>query len=201
MKLLEHITAVPALHRQTQETGSTQGVPGTAFHPGRYALRFFAAMLVLTLAARGVAGASMPRVTVGQAAGGSITRSATAAGTIGARQGAPMTVPEGLLVSGTLAAVGQTLHAGDPVAAFDSAGLAQALAEQQAQVRQLEVACAQQQKGESADGFALQQAQEQLDRAYAEVHETWQEGRASSTAARAFSTSACPSCQVSCTSA
>ena len=117
--------------------------------------RFFAAMLVLTLAARGVAGASMPRVTVGQAAGGSITRSATAAGTIGARQGAPMTVPEGLLVTGTLAAVGQTLHAGDPVAAFDSAGLAQALAEQQAQVRQLEVACAQQQKGENADGFAL----------------------------------------------
>ncbi len=147
--------------------------------------RFFAAMLVLTLAARGVAGASMPRVTVGQAAGGSITRSATAAGTIGARQGAPMTVPEGLLVSGTLAAVGQTLHAGDPVAAFDSAGLAQALAEQQAQVRQLEVTCAQQQKGENADGFALQQAQEQLDRAYAEVHETWQEGQADVEKARA----------------
>lgn len=138
--------------------------------------RFFAAMLVLTLAARGVAGASMPRVTVGQAAGGSITRSATAAGTIGAQQGAPMTVPDGLLVTDTLATPGQTLKAGDPVAAFDAAALAQAVAEQQAEVYQLEVTCAQQQKGETADGFALQQAQEQLYRAYAEVHETWQEG-------------------------
>lgn len=138
--------------------------------------RFFAAMLVLTLAVRGIAGASMPRVTVGQAAAGSVTRSTTAAGTISAPQGTPLTVPEGLLVTQTLAAVGQTLHAGDPVAAFDDAALTQALAQQQAEVRQLEVTCAQQQKGETADDFALRLAQEQLERAYEEVHETWQEG-------------------------
>lgn len=138
--------------------------------------RFFAAMLVLTLAVRGIAGASMPRVTVGQASAGSVTRTTTAAGTISARNGTPMTVPDGLLVTDTLADPGQTLKAGDPVAAFDTDALAQAVAEQQAEVYQLEVTCAQQQKGETADGFALQQAQEQLDRAYAEVHETWQEG-------------------------
>lgn len=138
--------------------------------------RFFAAMLVLTLAVRGIAGASVPRVTVGQASAGSITHSSTAAGTISAQNGTPLTVPDGLLVADTLATPGQTLKAGDPVAAFDAAALAQAVAEQQAEVYQLEVTCAQQQKGETADGFALQQAQEQLDRAYAEVHETWQEG-------------------------
>ncbi len=138
--------------------------------------RFFAAMLVLTLAVRGIAGASMPRVTVGQASAGSVTHSSTAAGTISAQNGTPLTVPDGLLVTDTLATPGQTLKAGDPVAAFDAAALAQAVAEQQAEVYQLEVTCAQQQKGETADGFALQQAQEQLDRAYAEVHETWQEG-------------------------
>ena len=128
--------------------------------------RFFAAMLVLTLAVRGIAGASMPRVTVGQASAGSVTHSSTAAGTISAQNGTPLTVPDGLLVTDTLATPGQTLKAGDPVAAFDAAALAQAVAEQQAEVYQLEVTCAQQQKGETADGFALQQAQEQLDRAY-----------------------------------
>ena len=147
--------------------------------------RFFAAMLVLTLAVRGIAGASMPRVTVGQASAGSVTHSSTAAGTISAQNGTPLTVPDGLLVTDTLATPGQTLKAGDPVAAFDAAGLAQAVAEQQAEVYQLEVTCAQQQKGETADGFALQQAQEQLDRAYAEVHETWQEGEDDVAEARA----------------
>lgn len=141
--------------------------------------KFFAAMLVLTLVARGIAGASMPRVTVGQAMGGAITRSVTAAATVGAQRGTPFTMPDGLLVTDTLADPGQTLHAGDPVAALDAGALAQAVAEQTAEVRRLEVTAAQQQKGETADDFALRQAQEQLERAYADTRETWQAGEAS----------------------
>ena len=135
-------------------------------------LKFFAVMLVLTLAARGIAGASMPVVTLTSAAASSITQSSTAAGTIAVRGGTPLLVPEGVLVTEVSAAAGQSLQAGDVIARFDAASLAQALAARQAQVRQLETTAAQLQDPESADRFALQQAQQQLDRAYADAQET-----------------------------
>lgn len=62
-------------------------------------VKFFAVMLILTLTARGIAGASMPRVTLGQASAGSITQSSTASGTISVQGGTPLTAPEGLLVA------------------------------------------------------------------------------------------------------
>ena len=121
-------------------------------------LKFFAVMLVLTLAARGIAGASMPVVTLTSAAASSITQSSTAAGTIAVRGGTPLLVPEGVLVTEVSAAAGQSLQAGDVIARFDAASLAQALAARQAQVRQLETTAAQLQDPETADRFALQQA-------------------------------------------
>lgn len=105
-------------------------------------LKFFAVMLVLTLAARGIAGASMPVVTLTSAAASSITQSSTAAGTIAVRGGTPLLVPEGVLVTEVSAAAGQSLQAGDVIARFDAASLAQALAARQAQVRQLETTAA-----------------------------------------------------------
>ena len=148
-------------------------------------LKFFAVMLVLTLAARGIAGASMPVVTLTSAAASSITQSSTAAGTIAVRGGTPLLVPEGVLVTEVSAAAGQSLQAGDVIARFDAASLAQALAARQAQVRQLETTAAQLQDPETADRFALQQAQQQLDRAYADAQETWQEGEEAVAEARA----------------
>lgn len=76
-------------------------------------VRFFAVMLILTLTARGIAGASMPKVTLGQASAGSITQSSTASGTISVQGGTPLTVPEGLLVAQVTATTGQTLSKGD----------------------------------------------------------------------------------------
>ena len=148
-------------------------------------LKFFAVMLVLTLAARGIAGASMPVVTLTSAAASSITQSSTAAGTIAVRGGTPLLVPEGVLVTEVSAAAGQSLQAGDVIARFDAASLAQALAARQAQVRQLETTAAQLQDPETADRFALQQAQQQLDRAYADAQKTWQEGEEAVAEARA----------------
>lgn len=49
-------------------------------------VKFFAVMLILTLTARGIAGVSMPRVTLGQASAGSITQSSTASGTFLCRE-------------------------------------------------------------------------------------------------------------------
>ena len=106
-------------------------------------VRFFAVMLILTLTARGIAGASMPKVTLGQASAGSITQSSTASGTISVQGGTPLTVPEGLLVAQVTATTGQTLSKGDAIARFDEVSLAQALATKQAQVQQLEVSARQ----------------------------------------------------------
>ena len=138
--------------------------------------KFFAAMLILTLAARGIAGASMPRVTLGQASAGTITQSSTASGSISVQGGEPLTVPEGLLVAQVTATVGQSLSQGDSIARFDTDSLAQALAAKKAQVRQLETSVTQLSDPDQADSFALQQAQQQLDRAYADTRQTWQEG-------------------------
>ena len=134
-------------------------------------VRFFAVMLILTLTARGIAGASMPKVTLGQASAGSITQSSTASGTISVQGGTPLTVPEGLLVAQVTATT-----KGDAIARFDEVSLAQALATKQAQVQQLEVSARQLSDPEEADGFALQQAQQQLERAYSDAQKTWQDG-------------------------
>ena len=139
-------------------------------------VKFFAVMLILTLTARGIAGASMPRVTLGQASAGSITQSSTASGTISVQGGTPLTVPEGLLVAQVTATTGQTLSKGDAVARFDEVSLEQALATKQAQIQQLEVSARQLSDPEEADGFALQQAQQQLERAYSDAQKTWQDG-------------------------
>lgn len=138
--------------------------------------KFFAAMLVLTLAARGLAGASMPVVTLTGAASGSITQTRTVAGSLSVRGGAPLTLPEGLLVTEVCANAGEEVAAGAVIARFDAAGLAQAIAEAEANVQQLRTTVAQLRDPETADAFALQQAQQQLDRAYAESEATWQAG-------------------------
>lgn len=118
----------------------------------------------------------MPRVTLGQASAGSITQSSTASGTISVQGGTPLTVPEGLLVAQVTATTGQTPFKGDAIARFDEVSLAQALATKQAQVQQLEVSARQLSDPEEADGFALQQAQQQLERAYFDAQKTWQDG-------------------------
>ena len=118
----------------------------------------------------------MPKVTLGQASAGSITQSSTASGTISVQGGTPLTVPEGLLVAQVTATTGQTLSKGDAIARFDEVSLAQALATKQAQVKQLEVSAMQLSDPDKADGFALQQAQQQLERAYSDAQKTWQDG-------------------------
>lgn len=138
--------------------------------------KFFAAMLVLTLAARGLAGASMPVVTLTGATSGNITQTRTVAGSLSVQGGAPLTLPEGLLVTEVCANAGEEVAAGAVIARFDAAGLAQAIAEAEANVQQLRTTVAQLRDPETADDFALQQAQQQLDRAYAESEATWQAG-------------------------
>ena len=60
--------------------------------------RFFAALLVITLVARGTAGATIPIVTVQTPGSGTVSKSVLTNGTISYAGGQPFTLPEGLLV-------------------------------------------------------------------------------------------------------
>lgn len=59
----------------------------------RRAARFFAAMLALTLLARGMAAAALPEVTLGRAAPGLLTETVEAQGVIAAASSLPVSLP------------------------------------------------------------------------------------------------------------
>lgn len=139
-------------------------------------VRFFAVLLVITLIARGTAGATMPVVTLQAPSSGTVSRNVMMNGTISYAGGTPFTLPSGLLVTSVPVQVGQTVKAGDTLATFDEEELKRAVASKQAELQQVEVQAAQQAEGDSADPYSAQLAQEQLERAYAETQKTYEEG-------------------------
>lgn len=139
--------------------------------------RFFAVLLVLTLVARGTSGATMPVVTVQTPSSGSVSQSVEATGTVGYTGGTPFTVPAGLLVTGVPVQQGQQVTAGDVLATFDEAELGRAIDAKRAQLQQLQTQAAQQAKGDTADPYAAQLAQQQLQRAYQDTQNTWADGQ------------------------
>lgn len=139
-------------------------------------VRFFAVLLVITLIARGTAGATMPVVTLQAPSSGTVSRNVMMNGTISYAGGTPFTLPSGLLVTSVPVQVGQTVKAGDTLATFDEEELKRAVASKQAELQQVEVQAAQQAEGDSADPYSAQLAQEQLERAYAETQKNYEEG-------------------------
>ena len=100
-------------------------------------VRFFAAMLVLTLVARGASGASLPVVITAVPSRGTVVQSVTAQGSLAAQPGGVLTAPEGLTVSRVLVQVGQTVAEGDAVAELDEDSVSRALDEAKAEAAQL----------------------------------------------------------------
>lgn len=142
-------------------------------------LRFFAALLVLTIVARGTAGATMPTVTVQTPNSGTISKSVHAGGTVLYAGGTPFTLPEGLLVTGILAQEGQSVKAGDSLASFDLEELNRAVASKRAELQQVQIQATQQSGEEKADSYNAQLAQEQLERAYETTRKTCSDGEES----------------------
>ena len=139
-------------------------------------VRFFAVLLVITLIARGTAGATMPVVALQAPSSGTVSRNVMMNGTISYAGGTPFILPSGLLVTSVPVQVGQTVKAGDTLATFDEEELKRVVASKQAELQQVEVQAAQQAEGDSADPYSAQLAQEQLERAYAETQKTYEEG-------------------------
>ena len=145
-------------------------------------VRFFALLLVLTLLARGTAGAAMASVTVQRPSSGNVTKSVRTTATVSFAGGTPFTVPAGLLVMAVPVQAGQTVKAGDVIAKVGSTGNAEvdrAVNAKRAALQQARTQAAQQTAGDTADPYAAQLAQQQLERAYEETHRIYADGEES----------------------
>lgn len=140
---------------------------------------------MLTLIARGTAGATMASVTVQKPAAGSVTKSVRTTAAVSFAGGTPFTVPAGLLVMAVPVKAGQTVKAGDTLAVFDAAQVDRAVDAKRAALAQAQTQAAQQAAGESTDSFSAEQAQQQLERAYDETHKTYADGEESIARAQA----------------
>ena len=144
-----------------------------------HAARFFGALLVLTLAARGTAGAAMPKVTTAAPHAAKLTESIEASGTVAVQTGKPLQLPAGLLVTEVCVETGAQVAAGMPLACVDSEQLALAIRQAEAELAQMRLGYAQGMEPAKADDYAVRQAQERLTEAYADSKEIWNEGEES----------------------
>lgn len=144
-----------------------------------HAARFFGALLVLTLAARGTAGAAMPKVSTAAPHTAALTETIDAAGTVAVQAGKPLQLPAGLLVAEVCVEAGAQVAAGVPLARVDTEQLALAIRQAEAELARMRVSYAQGMEPAEADDYAVRQSQERLTEAYADSEEIWDEGEES----------------------
>lgn len=141
-----------------------------------HAARFFAALLVLTLVARGTAGAAMPRVETASPRAATLTRTVNASGTVAVPEGQPFELPAGLLVTEVCVQAGERVAAGTPLLRVDAQQLALAVTRAQAELRQMQVSYAQGMEPAKADDYGVQMSQRRLQEAYAGSEDIWNKG-------------------------
>ena len=132
---------------------------------GRWALRFFAAMVVLTLAARGTSGAALPRVILATPNRGTIVQKASAFAEITAGESGALELPAGVTVRAVYAAAGQQLKEGDAILLLDLEQLQDELASAKATRSQQEAQLARLSASTAPDGSSVTSARQSLDRA------------------------------------
>ena len=132
---------------------------------GRWALRFFAAMAVLTLAARGVSGAGLPRVSLASPGRGTIVQKASASAEITAGQSEALELPAGVTVRAVYAAAGQQLKEGDALLLLDLEELQDQLDSAKATRSQQTAQLARLSASTAPDGSSVASARQSLDRA------------------------------------
>ena len=157
---------------------------------GRYAVRFFAAMLVLTLVARGVSGAAMPVVTLTTPTQGAIVQQAETTATVTAREGESLALPAGITVQALYAAAGQSLTGGEAILQLDKEELQDALDEAKAALAQQQAQLDQLNASTDPDGSSVAAAQQSLDRANEDYTRTDTRTRAAVDEANATCTAA-----------
>ena len=109
---------------------------------------------------------------------GVVTQSFTVSGQISPGIGTPLTIPEGLLVEQIFVQPGDQVTEGQTLALLSLDDVRTEIEQVQASMQQHQVQANQLLAGQAADPFAWQQAQQQLDRAYADYQQAAAEGEA-----------------------
>lgn len=128
-------------------------------------IRFIAAMVILTLVARGAAAATLPMVNTISPQKGEITQEVSGNGTVKTREALPITVPEGLPIESILVTPGQKVDVGTPLVRFSPEKVEEKLARERAELDRLNQEVGVLERGESHDNSALVEAQAALENA------------------------------------
>jgi len=128
-------------------------------------VRFIAALLVLTLIARGASGATLARVEVTNPSRGEIVDAVTGSATVAARDSLDINPPEGLTIREMLIGQGQTVEAGDAVAVFDPAEVFEKLTREEASLNKLLIDLEKLERDETTDSTSRESARRNLQRA------------------------------------
>lgn len=120
----------------------------------------------------------MASVTVQRPSSGNVTKSVRTTATV-SFAGGTLYSARGSAGHGSTRAGGQTVKAGDTLAVFDAAEVDRAVNAKRAALQQARTQAAQQTAGDTADPYAAQLAQQQLERAYEETHRIYADGEES----------------------
>ena len=148
-------------------------------------VKFVAALLVLTLIARGTSGATLPRVELSSPARSEIVDAITGTASVSSRDTLDVTAPQGLTIAEMPVAVGQNVKTGDPVAYFDADEVEEKLIRETASLDKLLLDLEKLERGENTDAASLESAQRSLQRARQDYYNTKTQGEADIAVARA----------------
>ncbi|MFV0351701.1 MAG: hypothetical protein ACK5JF_05235 [Oscillospiraceae bacterium] len=140
----------------------SKGSDETQKKAGRNIALFFAGMLLLTLIARGTAGATMPVVQTQTASKGEIVQAVTGTGNVSVRSSKGMFLPEGLVISQVMVAPGQKVKAGEGLLRFEVDAVQEQLSKAKADLKEKQARYKTLTTNDPYDGTSLANAKNSL---------------------------------------
>lgn len=168
------VVRLPALPRFTD--------PGQKKAAGNI-LKFLALLLILTLVARGTAGATLAKVDVEAPARSEIVDAVTGSATVSARDTLDITAPEGLTVTEILVGTGHSVSVGDVIARFDPDEVQEEYIRAKANLEKQQLDLEKLLRADETDTSSLESAQRSLTRAQEDYESTKAQGEADIAAA------------------
>lgn len=132
-------------------------------------VRFFAVMLVLTLVAKGTAGAAVPMVDAARPGRGVIAQKTDLSGMVSAAGSRSVEGPEGVPVQTLLVKAGERVEAGQTLAQYDEEAAQSKLRLAQAELKKLQAQQNGLRQSAPVDAGAVASAQQALDWAYEDL--------------------------------
>ena len=139
---------------------------------GKNLLRFFIILLILTLVARGTAGATLPKVETVRAETGEIVQRVRGTGTVVSGASIAVEMPNGLTFRQILVTTGQAVSAGDNLAQFDEDELNDQLQRAVIKLDEMKLELQQIQRDTRHNGSELESARRTVERAQQDYNST-----------------------------